>query len=90
MKNKKVYCIAITIDEFYDLLLKGDLRADAMVNWLKSYDSFLGVWQEPKLKYQVFVFDNSEDRTECFKHLEELDFKTLCLYTMHSVPECIQ
>ena len=90
MNNKKVYGMAIKNDEFYDLLLKGDLRIDQLVNCLKSYKSFLGVWQEPLSEYQVFVFDNSNDRTECFKPLDEYKFKTLRLYQMFDASDYVR
>lgn len=90
MRGKAVYCFGISTDEFYDLLLKGDLRATAVVDILKSYKSFLGVLQKPEVNYQLFVFDNSKDRTEAFKKVEDLNLKTVRLANSGSVPECMQ
>lgn len=91
MNKEDVYGFALTTDEMYeDLIEKLDLMQE-FTDMLKQYKSFIGVWQEPKLTYQVFIFTDRKERTEAFKKADEMGFKSVVIYANDiTKPECLQ
>lgn len=91
MNKKEVYGFALTTDEMYEGLTSRLNTMQQLTDMLKEYKSFIGVWQEPKLTYQVFIFTDRKERTEAFKKADEMGFKSAVIYVNDiTTPECLQ